>query len=76
MILPAHGVVRIRMRFRDFLGASVYHCHITAHEDGGMMGIVDITRTGRGPSRRTLHALRDMREAMTAADHRSHTAMP
>ena len=76
VILPARGVVRIRMRFRDFLGATVYHCHITAHEDGGMMGIVDITRTGRRPSARTLRDLGSMREEMTAADHPSHAAMP
>jgi suppressor of ftsI len=60
--LPAGGEVRIRMRFRTFLGAYVYHCHILAHEDGGMMGIVDVTRTGRRPSGRTLHAMRDMRD--------------
>src|SRR5215207_5123794 len=76
VILPAHGVVRIRIRFRDFLGATVYHCHITAHEDGGMMGIVDVTRAGRRPSGRTLRDLRNMRKAMTTADHRSHAAMP
>jgi FtsP/CotA-like multicopper oxidase with cupredoxin domain len=75
VILPAHGVVRIRMQFRDFLGATVFHCHITAHEDGGMMGIVDITRTGRRPSARTLRDLRNMRQAMTATDNPSHAAM-
>jgi suppressor of ftsI len=67
--LPAGGVVRIRMRFRNFLGAYVYHCHILAHEDAGMMGIVDVTRTGRRPSRRTLRALRDMRGTMQMAAH-------
>ena len=49
--LPVGGVVRIRMRFRDFLGTYVYHCHILAHEDDGMMGVVDVTRTGRRPVR-------------------------
>jgi len=29
-----------------------------------MMGIVDVTRTGRRPSARTLDALRDMGKAM------------
>jgi suppressor of ftsI len=62
--LPVGGVVRIRMRFRDFLGAYVYHCHILAHEDAGMMGVVDVTRTGRRPSARTLRALATMRRAM------------
>ena len=70
--LPVRGVVRIRMRFRNFLGAYVYHCHILAHEDAGMMGIVDVTRTGRRPSRRTLRALRDMRHTMGMAPHEDH----
>ena len=30
--------VRIRMRFSDFPGKTVYHCHILDHEDLGMMG--------------------------------------
>ena len=64
VVLPVEGVVRIRVHFHDFLGATVYHCHITAHEDAGMMGIVDITRTGRRPSERTLRELRDMHAAM------------
>jgi FtsP/CotA-like multicopper oxidase with cupredoxin domain len=67
--LPVGGAVRIRMRFRNFLGPYVYHCHILAHEDAGMMGIVDVTRTGRRPSGRTLRALRDMREAMGMSAH-------
>ncbi|MCA9697498.1 MAG: multicopper oxidase domain-containing protein, partial [Myxococcales bacterium] len=33
---PDPGVV-IRMRFREWLGKSVYHCHILPHEDAGMM---------------------------------------
>jgi suppressor of ftsI len=67
--LPVGGVVRIRMRFRNFLGAYVYHCHILAHEDGGMMGVVDVTRNGRRPSRRTLRGLLDMRMAMAMTGH-------
>jgi suppressor of ftsI len=70
--LRVGGVVRIRMRFRNFLGAYVYHCHILAHEDAGMMGIVDVTRTGRRPSRRTLRDLRDMHETMGMAAHEAH----
>lgn len=30
--------VRIRIRFDDFPGTTVYHCHILDHEDLGMMG--------------------------------------
>jgi suppressor of ftsI len=33
----AHGSVKFRIRFREFIGKSVFHCHITAHEDTGMM---------------------------------------
>jgi suppressor of ftsI len=45
--LPWHGEVRIRMHFNRFTGATVFHCHILAHEDNGMMGIIDITKDGR-----------------------------
>ncbi len=36
------GKVVIRMQFRTFLGSYVYHCHILAHEDMGMMGTVNV----------------------------------
>ena len=38
--LPVGGEIVIRMRFIDFTGEYVYHCHILAHEDRGMMGTV------------------------------------
>jgi FtsP/CotA-like multicopper oxidase with cupredoxin domain len=41
--------VVIRMRFKQWTGKSVYHCHILPHEDVGMMQnflIVDATRAG------------------------------
>ena len=34
--------VRIRMKFTDFTGETVYHCHILDHEDLGMMGNLEI----------------------------------
>jgi len=36
--------VRLRMDFRDpdTIGTYVYHCHLLEHEDGGMMGIVQV----------------------------------
>lgn len=37
-----YETVTIRVRFEDFVGRTVYHCHILDHEDQGMMGIVDI----------------------------------
>jgi len=57
--LPVHGTVVIRMRFRDFLGKYVFHCHILAHEDSGMMAIIDVTKTGRPPQGGAAHG--DMR---------------
>jgi FtsP/CotA-like multicopper oxidase with cupredoxin domain len=44
--LPVGGTVVIRMRFTQFLGRYVFHCHILAHEDGGMMAVVDVTKDG------------------------------
>jgi len=41
--LPIKGEVVVRMRFRNFTGRYVYHCHIVAHEDLGMMAVVDVT---------------------------------
>jgi FtsP/CotA-like multicopper oxidase with cupredoxin domain len=35
------GKVVIRMRIRSFTGKYVFHCHILAHEDLGMMGVVN-----------------------------------
>jgi len=63
--LPPQGEVRIRMHFSRFVGATVFHCHILAHEDNGMMGIIDITRSGKA-SPATMQALRAMNEEMLA----------
>ena len=38
VLVPRGETVRIRIRFRDFAGKTVYHCHILDHEDLGMMG--------------------------------------
>jgi FtsP/CotA-like multicopper oxidase with cupredoxin domain len=40
VVIPIGGEVVIRMAFRDFPGRWVFHCHILAHEDAGMMAIV------------------------------------
>jgi FtsP/CotA-like multicopper oxidase with cupredoxin domain len=61
--LPSRGTVRIRMHFSRFVGLTVFHCHILAHEDNGMMGVIDITRDGR-PSRSSFAALDGMRRQM------------
>jgi FtsP/CotA-like multicopper oxidase with cupredoxin domain len=40
----------LRMDFRDsnIIGTFVYHCHILAHEDGGMMGTIQVLPAGIG----------------------------
>ena len=35
--IEANSEVVIRMKFRQWAGKSVYHCHILPHEDTGMM---------------------------------------
>src|SRR6185436_4463112 len=36
------GYFKMRSRFVDFSGYYVMHCHILAHEDRGMMTVVDV----------------------------------
>jgi FtsP/CotA-like multicopper oxidase with cupredoxin domain len=36
LLQPGHRV-RVFMRFRDFVGRYVMHCHNTVHEDHDMM---------------------------------------
>ena len=40
--VPAGREVRLRVRFADIAGRTVYHCHILDHEDLGMMGVIDV----------------------------------
>jgi FtsP/CotA-like multicopper oxidase with cupredoxin domain len=40
--LPPDSETIIRMRFDDFDGKFVYHCHILGHEDFGMMAVVEV----------------------------------
>lgn len=37
-----HQTVRIVVRFDDFPGKWMFHCHILDHEDHGMMGILEV----------------------------------
>jgi FtsP/CotA-like multicopper oxidase with cupredoxin domain len=41
---PVYPSVKLRMDFRDprTLGTFVYHCHLLEHEDGGMMGVIQV----------------------------------
>jgi FtsP/CotA-like multicopper oxidase with cupredoxin domain len=36
------GYFKMRSRFVDYAGRYVIHCHILAHEDRGMMTIVQV----------------------------------
>ncbi len=37
LLVPAGGAETVRMKFLDFPGETVFHCHIVDHEDQGMM---------------------------------------
>lgn len=45
----AYPSVKVRMDFRDpnIIGMFVYHCHILEHEDGGMMGAIQVLPAGK-----------------------------
>jgi FtsP/CotA-like multicopper oxidase with cupredoxin domain/peroxiredoxin len=45
VLVTAKQPVTIRVRYRDFPGKSVFHCHNLAHEDLGMMQNIDVVRT-------------------------------
>jgi FtsP/CotA-like multicopper oxidase with cupredoxin domain len=40
--VPKHGVVRLIVRFDDYPGKWMFHCHILDHEDQGMMGVLEV----------------------------------
>jgi FtsP/CotA-like multicopper oxidase with cupredoxin domain len=40
LIVKAQSKARIRIRFDDYAGSTVQHCHILDHEDLGMMGTI------------------------------------
>ncbi len=44
VVIPVHGTVVIRVEFEDFTGLTVFHCHILAHEDAGMMANLKIVQ--------------------------------
>lgn len=41
--IPSQTSVKFAITFADFGGKTVYHCHILDHEDGGMMGIIQVS---------------------------------
>jgi suppressor of ftsI len=44
VILPTNTTVVVRIEFEDFVGKTVFHCHILNHEDRGMMAVIKISR--------------------------------
>ena len=40
--LPKHQTARIIVRFANYPGKWMFHCHILDHEDHGMMGILEV----------------------------------
>jgi FtsP/CotA-like multicopper oxidase with cupredoxin domain len=36
------GRVVLRMRFANFTGRIMFHCHISAHEDEGLMSFINV----------------------------------
>jgi FtsP/CotA-like multicopper oxidase with cupredoxin domain len=48
---PVYPSVKLRMDFRDpkIIGTFVYHCHLLEHEDGGMMGTIQVIAASPRP---------------------------
>ncbi|MDF0681465.1 MAG: multicopper oxidase domain-containing protein [Candidatus Nitrosocosmicus sp.] len=42
--LPMESEVVVRIPFDDFVGKTVYHCHLMFHGDFGMMGLLNIVK--------------------------------
>jgi FtsP/CotA-like multicopper oxidase with cupredoxin domain len=40
--VPKHATVRFIVRFEDYPGKWMFHCHILDHEDNGMMGVLEV----------------------------------
>jgi FtsP/CotA-like multicopper oxidase with cupredoxin domain len=40
--VPKHETVRLIVKFEDYPGLWMFHCHILDHEDAGMMGILEV----------------------------------
>ena len=42
--VPKHSAARIIVRYDDYPGKWMFHCHILDHEDHGMMGVLEVRR--------------------------------
>ncbi len=59
LMAPSGKAETIRMRFRDWTGTTVLHCHIVDHEDQGMMKNVLILGEGEGLPQESAGAARN-----------------
>jgi FtsP/CotA-like multicopper oxidase with cupredoxin domain len=41
--VPKHETARFIVRYENFAGKWMFHCHILDHEDHGMMGVLEVT---------------------------------
>jgi bilirubin oxidase len=41
--VPKHETARFIVRYDDYAGKWMFHCHILDHEDHGMMGVLEVT---------------------------------
>jgi bilirubin oxidase len=46
--VPKHETLRFIVRYDDYPGRWMYHCHILDHEDHGMMGVLEVSPQRRG----------------------------
>ncbi|MBO0697626.1 MAG: multicopper oxidase domain-containing protein, partial [Zavarzinella sp.] len=51
LVVDSNHEVTVGMRFADWAGRTVLHCHILDHEDQGMMRVVDILQANGQPLR-------------------------
>jgi suppressor of ftsI len=76
------GEVVIRIPFNHFTGHFVFHCHILAHEDAGMMMTVQVRRRGErptpppGPHHHPTHTLRTVAATDGSTPHAADRSAP
>jgi len=51
--VPKHGTARFVVRYANYPGKWMFHCHILDHEDHGMMGILEVREERNADARRT-----------------------
>jgi suppressor of ftsI len=73
--LPPHSRTVILMQPTDFTGKFVLHCHITFHEDNGMMATVEVVRDP-SPAQLQASVVRDGALAIGSAAYGSKTDPP